>query len=74
MQSPYIQSVKRGLIIGAISLTIAGTLGFTMFLVIGITQINFLVTWLPVVLIAVFVVVALTVLLRDAAARKNAKS
>lgn len=74
MQSPYIQSVKRGLIIGAISLTIAGTLGFTMFLVIGITQINFLVTWLPVVLIAVFVVVALTVLLRDAAARKKGKS
>lgn len=71
MQSPYIKGVIRGLIIGGIALAIAGAAGFAMFLTIGITQLPLLVTWLPPVLIAVFVVIILAVLLRDASARKN---
>ncbi len=61
----------RGLIIGAITLSIAGVIGTALCLTIGITQLPLLVTWVPPVLIAVFTVVVLTVLLRDAAARKN---
>lgn len=71
MQSPYIKGVIRGLIFGAIALTIASGVGFTLFLTIGITQLPFLVTWLPVVFIAIFTVTALTVLLKDATARKK---
>ena len=69
--SSNIRAVTSGLITAKILLVVAVVGAAGLFLAIAITQSVALVVWLPVALIAVFTLVTMAVLKKDAAARKK---
>ena len=66
----YVKSVVTGLTIGHICLGIAAAAGFVTVVAVGWTQFEFLVSWVPVILAAVFLAVT-TLLLRKDMARQS---
>ena len=70
----YVKSIIHGMIIGAITLGIAGGVGVSLFVILGWLQIPFMVAWIPVIFIAIFLVVTLALLQKDANARTKADS
>lgn len=74
MQDTYIKSVVQGLIISGVVLSVAGGAGLVLFVIIAVTQAAWLVAVVPVVFIAVFTLIAMMLLQRDAAARKRGKA
>jgi hypothetical protein len=74
MQSPYIKSVVQGLILAGLSLGFAGGAATALFVLIAYTQAPWIVSVVPVVLIAVFLVITMAVLQKDAKAIKEANS
>lgn len=71
MSISYIQAVTRGMIIGGILLSGAGTFGMVFFVTLFFTQSRLLVVWLPVVGLALFTVGIILLLRRDAEAIKK---
>lgn len=71
MNLPYPKNAIAGLIIAGLCLGGAGTAAAVFFGILAWTQLNLLVTWLPVVLIAVFLAIAMVLLQRDATARRK---
>ncbi|MBU3664705.1 MAG: hypothetical protein FGM15_02330 [Chthoniobacterales bacterium] len=69
MQPAYPRNAIRGLIIAAILLGFAGGVAITLAGAIAVTQASILVSWLPVVLIAVFLGITMVLLQRDASRR-----
>jgi len=63
----YAKSVVTGLTIGHVCLGIAGAAGVITVIAVGWTQLGFLVTWVPVILTAVFLVVTTLLLRKDMA-------
>lgn len=71
MNLPYPKSAIAGLIIAGLCLGAAGTVAAVFFSVLAWTQWNFIVSWLPVVFIAVFLAITMVLLQRDASARRR---
>lgn len=71
MNLPYPKNAIAGLIIAGLCLGGAGTVAAVFFGVLAWTQLNLLVTWLPVVFIAVFLTITMVLLQRDAVARRK---
>ena len=63
----YVKSVITGLTVGHVCLGIAAAAGFITVIAVGWTQIGFLVTWVPVILAAVFLAVTTLLLRKDMA-------
>ena len=74
MQDPYIKSVLQGLIVSGLVLSIAGTIGLSLFVTIAVTQAGWLIAVVPVVFIAFFTLITMVLLKRDAVARKRGQS
>lgn len=74
MQSSYTKSVIVGLIVGGICIGLAGTIALALFVTLAVTQNGFLVSVVPVIFIAVFLVITLVLLQKDAVAMKKAES
>lgn len=74
MQSSSTKSVIIGMIVAGICLGISATIGLALVATIAITQWGLLVSWVPVVFIAVFTIITMVVLQKDAAAMKKAES
>lgn len=70
----YVKSVITGLTIGHICLGVAATAGFITVIVVGWTQLDLLVSWLPVILAAVFLLVTTLLLQSDMLAREKRRS
>ena len=70
VDNDYVNSVIKGLTIGHICLGVAAFAGFVAVVVVGWTQIDFLVTWVPVILTAVFLLITTLLLQKDMAARE----
>jgi hypothetical protein len=66
--------VIQGLIVSGLVLSVAGGAGITLFVIIAVTQAGWLVAVVPVVFIAIFTLIAMALLQRDAAARKRGKA
>lgn len=71
MNLPYPKNAIAGLIIAGLCLGGAGTAAAVFFGILAWTQLNLLVTWLPVALIAVFLAITMVLLQRDATARRK---
>jgi purine-cytosine permease-like protein len=71
MDSDYVKSVIKGLTIGHICLGIAATAAFVTVIVVGWTQLDILVSWVPVVLAAVFLLVTTLLLQKDMVAQNK---
>lgn len=71
MDTDYVKSVIKGLTIGHICLGIAATAAFITVVVVGWTQLDILVSWVPVVLIAVFLAVTTLLLQKDMVAKEK---
>ena len=69
MDNDYVKSVIKGLTIGHICLGIAATAAFITVVAVGWTQLEVLVSWVPVILIAAFLAVTTLLLQKDMAAR-----
>lgn len=65
----HVKSVVKGLTIGHICLGFAATVAFATVVTVGWTQLEFLVFWVPVILIAVFLAVTTLLLQKDMAVR-----
>ncbi|MBE2179844.1 MAG: hypothetical protein IAE97_05180 [Chthoniobacterales bacterium] len=74
MQSSYTKAVIAGLIVAGVSVGLAATIALTLFVTIAVTQNGFLVSVVPVIFIAVFLVITLALLQKDAVAMKKAES
>ncbi|MFZ4483073.1 MAG: hypothetical protein ACOYOL_03730 [Chthoniobacterales bacterium] len=74
MQDPYIKSVLQGLIVSGLVLSIAGTIGLSLFVTIAVTQAGWLIAVTPVVFIAFFTLITMVLLKRDATARQRGQS
>jgi hypothetical protein len=74
VDSDYVKSVIKGLTIGHICVGVAAFAGVVTVLVVGWTQLDFLVTWVPVILAAVFLVVTTLLLQKDVAAQEKKQS
>lgn len=74
VQDPYIKSVIQGLIVSGLVLSIAGGAGLTLFVIIAVTQAGWLIAVVPVVFIAIFTLITMVLLKRDALARKRGES
>ena len=70
----YVKSVVTGLTVGHICLGIAAVAAVVTVVTVGWTQLNFLVSWVPVILTAVFLAVTTLLLRKDMAAQANSKS
>lgn len=70
----YVKSIIQGMFIGAITLGIAGGAAVTLFVILGWLQIPFMVACIPVVFIAIFLLVTMALLQKDANARKRGES
>jgi hypothetical protein len=71
MNLSYPKSAIVGLIIAGFCLGVGGTAAAIFFGVLAWTQWNFLVSWLPVVFIAIFLAITMVLLQRDANARRR---
>lgn len=71
MDIDYVKSVIKGLTIGHLCLGIAATAAFVTVVVVGWTQLDILVSWVPVVLIAVFLAVTTLLLQKDMTAQEK---
>jgi hypothetical protein len=71
MNLPYPKSAIAGLIIAGFCLGVGGTTAAVFFGLLAWTQWNFLVSWLPVVFIAIFLAITMVLLQRDATARRR---
>jgi len=71
VDTDYVKSVIKGLTIGHICLGIAATAAFITVVVVGWTQLDILVSWVPVVLIAVFLAVTTLLLQKDMVAKEK---
>ena len=71
MDNDYVISVIKGLTIGHVCLGIAATAAFITVVVVGWTQLDILVSWVPVVLIAVFLAVTTLLLQKDMTAQEK---
>lgn len=67
----YVKSVVSGLVIGHICIGFAAVAGFIAVVAVGWTQWEFLVTWVPVILTAVFLVVTTLLLRKDMIAQSK---
>jgi ABC-type transport system involved in Fe-S cluster assembly fused permease/ATPase subunit len=74
VQDPYIKSVLQGLIVSGLVLSIAGTIGLSLFVTIAVTQAGWLIAVTPVVFIAFFTLITMVLLKRDATARQRGQS
>jgi len=71
----YVKSVITGLTVGHICLGLAAAAGFVTVIVVGWTQLELLVSWVPVILAAVFLAVTTLLLRKDMAEQdKNRQS
>jgi len=71
VDNDYVKSVIKGLTIGHLCLGIAATAAFITVVVVGWTQLDILVSWVPVVLIAVFLAVTTLLLQKDMTAQEK---
>jgi len=74
VQDPYIKSVLQGLIVSGLVLSIAGTIGLSLFVTIAVTQAGWLIAVTPVVFIAFFTLITMVLLKRDTTARQRGQS
>ena len=65
MDRDYVKSVVKGLTLGHICLGFAATVAFVTIVTVGWTQLEFLVSWVPVIFIVVFLAVTTVLLQRD---------
>lgn len=70
----YVKSVIKGLTIGHVCLGAAAVAAFVTVVVVGWTQLDFLVSWLPVVLAVAFLLVTTLLLRKDMFAREKQQS
>ena len=66
MQSEYTKSIVKGLIIGALCLGFAGSCASVIVFTVGYIQNPWIVSATPVVFIAIFLVVTMALLQKDA--------
>lgn len=71
MDKNYVKSVVTGLVVAKICLGFAAVAALITVIVVGWTQIPFLVSWLPVVFIAVFLIVTTLLLGKDMMAQRH---
>ena len=71
MERDYVKSVIKGLTIGHLCLGFAGFAGIVTVAIVGWTQLNFLVSWVPVILAALFLLVTILLLQKDMVAQEN---
>ena len=74
MENDYIKSVIKGLTVAHVCLGFAAACGVVTVIVVGWTQLPFLVEWVPVILAAVFLVVTTMLLKQDMGARRREQS
>ena len=74
VDSDYVKSVIKGLTIGHVCVGIAAFAGVVTVAVVGWTQLDFLVTWVPVILAAVFLLVTTLLLQKDMATQDKQQS
>ena len=74
MENDYIKSVIKGLTVAHVCLGFAAACGVVTVIVVGWTQLPFLVEWVPVILAAVFLVVTTMLLKLDMGARRREQS
>ncbi len=74
MQSSYTKAVIAGMVVAGISVGLAATIALALFVTIAVTQNGFLVSVVPVIFIAVFLIITLVLLQKDAVAMKKAES
>jgi purine-cytosine permease-like protein len=70
----YVKSVVKGLTIGHICLGFAAAVACVTVATVGWTQIEFLVSWVPVILTAVFLAVTTLLLRKDMTRQSKAQS
>jgi len=71
VDSDYVKSVVKGLVVGHLCLGFAAGAALVTVVAVGWTQIEFLVSWVPVVLIAVFLLVTTLLLRKDMATQSR---
>jgi len=71
VDSDYIKSVIKGLTIGHLCVGFAAFAAFVTVVVVGWTQFDLLVSWVPVILIAVFLLVTTLLLQKDMVAQEK---
>ena len=71
MENDYIKSVIKGLTVAHVCLGFAAVCGFVTVVVVGWTQLPFLVEWVPILLAVVFLVVTIMLLRKDMVARRR---
>lgn len=74
VEKDYIKSVIKGLTVAHVCLGFAGVCGVVTVIVVGWTQLPFLVEWVPVILAAVFLVVTTMLLQKDMVAQRREKN
>lgn len=67
----YVKSVVCGLTVAHICLGLAAAGAMVTVLAVGWTQLPFLVSWIPAILIAVFLLVTIVLLRKDMAAQRG---
>lgn len=70
----YVKTVVTGLIVAKVCLGLAAVVALTAVIVIGWTQLPFLVSWLPAILIAVFLAVTMLLLRKDMAVLRRERN
>lgn len=73
MENDYIKSVIKGLTVAHVCLGFAAVCGFVTVVVVGWTQLPFLVEWVPILLAVVFLVVTTMLLRKDMVAQRREK-
>jgi len=66
MSNDYTRSVIRGMTVGHILLGLAGGAAVVLFALLAYTQWRALVVWFPVVMLAIFTVMTMVLLQKDA--------
>jgi hypothetical protein len=74
MENDYIKSVIKGLTVAHVCLGFAAVCGFVTVVVVGWTQLPFLVEWVPIILALVFLVVTTMLLQKDMVAQRREKN
>ena len=67
----YVKSVINGLTVAHVCLGFAAAAAVVTVFVVGWTQLNFLVSWVPVILTAVFLIVTTMLLQKDMVAQRE---
>jgi hypothetical protein len=71
VDNSYVKSVVKGLTVSHICLGIAATAAVITVVTVGWTQLEFLVSWVPVIFTAVFLVVTTILLQKDVVQRQK---